>query len=262
MNDIDERNIKLNEFMPEKIAFCFLTYDNIVRYDIWNKFFKDVDEQKYTVFIHPKNININTEKYIFKINIIKNRVITKSKSDITIVDATLRLLIEAHNSNNITHFIFLSQSCIPLYNFNILYNIITKFPLSVISSISNNKTERYIQLSSYIKNYFHMNNFVKQQPNMILIRSDVKLLIEHNLTSYFKNIECPDEHYFINILVNIFKKDIIKRQINFCNNDFRKTQALDFHFVDKIFIDKIRSYGFLFMRKVNNKSIINLEYLL
>ena len=191
-----------------KIAFCFLTYDEIIRYDVWNTFFENIDEKLYNVFIHPKNLQ-QFNNYTFKYNIVKNRVSTERKDDINIVKATLRLLEETYNNDltkNITHFIFLTQSCIPLYSFEILYKIITHFPLSVISYIDNNKKDRYYQLSSVLKKNIHPIHFVKQQPNMILTKDDVKLLINNNLTEHFKYMQCPDEHYFVNILPNILKK--------------------------------------------------------
>ena len=245
-----------------KIAFCFLTYDEIIRYDIWNMFFNNIDPNKYTVFIHPKKI-LQFNNYTFPYNIVKNRVSTIKKDDINIVKATIKLFEETYNHDkNITHFIFLTQSCIPLYNFELLYNIITKIPLSLISNINNNKKERYYQLSNNIKKYINVNNFVKQQPNMILIRNDVEIIIKNNLTIHFINMQCPDEHYFINILPNIYKINIIKKQTHFCNTDFKKTQALEFNNINKDFINKIRKYGFLFMRKITKQSLVDNEYLL
>jgi hypothetical protein len=141
--------------MSSCIAFCFLTYDKIIRYDIWNKFFENIDKSKYVVFIHPKLIK-DFSLYNFPYNIVKNRVNTTGKDNVTIVSATLQLLKETYYSNeNISHFVFLSQSCIPLYSFDKLYNVITNFKLSVISYIDNNKKERYHQLSNLIKKYIN-----------------------------------------------------------------------------------------------------------
>ena len=249
----------INETNIKKIAFCFLTYDLIVRYDIWNNFFKGIDENKYTVFIHPKKTNDITDKlYNFKHNYIKNLVITTSKTDISIVKATIQLLKEAFISDiNITHFVFLSQSCIPIYNFDIIYNNIIECNSSIISCIKGNKVERYNNLNIMMKKYIHSKLFFKQQPNMILIRKDVLYFIKNDYTEYFKYLECPDEHYFINIMINIFRQKFIIKQITFCNPDLNKTQALEFNNVDDEFINKIRNLGFLFMRKVNLKSIIS-----
>jgi hypothetical protein len=257
-NDNINNNIK-------KIAFCFLTYDLIVRYDIWNNFFKGVDENKYSVFIHPKQkVNVNNiltkELYTFKYNYIKYPIITKSKTDISIVKATIQLLNEALLSDtNITHFIFLSQSCIPIYIFENIYNNIIGFNNSIISCIQGNKVERYNNLNIMMKKYISQKLFFKQQPNMILIRNDVLNFIKNNYTEYFKDLECPDEHYFINIMINIFRTKFIMKQTTFCNPDLNKTQALEFNNIDNIFLNKIRKLGFLFMRKVTLKTIVTSE---
>jgi hypothetical protein len=246
-----------------KIAFCFLTYDEIVRYDIWNKFFHNIDNNKYTVYIHPKNI-IPLNNYTFQYNIVRNRIKTIKKNDINIVKATIRLLKETYENDldkKITHYIFLSQSCIPLYNFDIIYNVVTKLPSSLLSFINNNKKDRYYQLSNSIKKFIHPFNFIKQQPNMVLTSNDVQLLISNDLTEHFKTMDCPDEHYFVNLLHNIFKKKIIKKQINFCNPNFHRTQALEFHNINQDTIKNIRNHAFLFMRKVTKNSYIDSNFL-
>lgn len=240
-----------------KIAFCFLTYNNIIRNDIWDKFFENVDKNKYIVFIHPK------KQFPSKYNIVKNIIPTKSKTHISVVRATIQLLRETYESDKeITHFIFITQSCIPLYKFDDIYNFITTFKQSIISSINNHHRERYLNLSTTIKNLISENNFVKQHANMMLIRDDVEFLIKIDFTHHFEKILCPDEHYFINILKYLYKRNIINKQINFCNFDMNRTQAVEFNNINIKLINKLREYGFLFMRKVTKQSIIQQEYLL
>lgn len=246
----------------KKIAFCFLTYDLIIRNDIWNKFFEGIDYNKYSVFIHAKNIiNYNQFYYTFQYQYVKNPVYTKSKSDISIVKATLQLLKEAYISDqSITHFIFLSQSCIPLYNFKTIYEKINKMNNSIISCIQKNKLNRYNLLDPSMKRYIHPNLFLKQQPNMMLIRDDVSRFIREDYTEYFKELECPDEHYFINIMINLFKKRFIIKQITFCNPILDRTQALEFNNINNDFINTIKGLGFLFMRKVGKNSNISIDF--
>ena len=232
------------------IIFCFLTYDNIITYKYWNKFFENVDEYKYQVFIHPKN-NININLYKFKINKVKNIIPTVNKTHISIVKATLELFKESYNNNG-SHYVFLSQNCIPLYNFTSLEGLILKFNKSVVSCINHNKKERYLQLTNKIKNFMNYNDFVKQQPNMILVKDDVYELIKNDLTNHFRYMTCPDEHYFINVLLYVLKKDIIKQQTHFCNYNLTRTQALEFKHIDINLYNKVKSLGFLFMRKVIN----------
>ena len=87
---------------------------------------------------------------------------------------------------------------------------------------------------------------------MILVKDDVYDLIKNDLTNHFRHMICPDEHYFINVLLFIFKKNIIKQQTHFCNYDISKTQALEFKNININLINNIKNMGFLFMRKVMN----------
>jgi hypothetical protein len=75
-------------------------------------------------------------------------------------------------------------------------------------------------------------------------------------------MQCSDEHYFVNFLLNLLKKKVIKKQVNFCNTDFHKTQAMNFYNISNYFIEQIRKNGFLFMRKVKNNSMIDVHFLL
>lgn len=245
--------IKINNM----IAFCFLTYTDIERIDIWNNFFQNIDINEYSVTIHSKYPNkISKNLYKFPINIINNPIQTFSKTDISIVNATIKLF-EVSLNNNSSHYIFLSQSCIPVYNFEIIKKIIINSDKSIISNIKNNKKERYNQLSNQLKKHISYESFTKQQPNMILTLNDVKKILEtKDLAKHFSNMQCPDEHYFINILI-LCKSDIIFNQIVFCNYNLAMTQALEFININDDLLKNIRKNGFLFMRKASKKSIIS-----
>ncbi len=241
------------------IVYCFLTYNNLERIDLWEKYFDK--KTNFKVFIHSKE-PIQSYNYSFPINVIKNPIPTKSKSHISIVQATLHLLKTAYeNTPEATHFIFLTQSCIPLYSFEKHYKIINKLKKSAISIIMGNKVERYNSLSMNLKKMIEYNKFAKQQPNMILIKEDVKLVIENNYLNDFNYMECPDEHYFVNLFLHVYKKDFHNQLIDYCNPEIYKTQALTFFFVDKHCIIRARNLGCLFMRKVNRFSRIDLLFI-
>jgi hypothetical protein len=108
-----------------------------------------------------------------------------------------------------------------------------------------------------MKNIIKYEDFTKQQPNMMLVLSDIKKIIEtKDLVNHFSNMICPDEHYFINIL-KYFNSNIIFNQIVFCNYNLNMTQAIEFININDKLINNIRQNGFLFMRKVSKKSIIS-----
>ena len=37
-----------------KIAFCFLIYDKINNEELWHEFFKNADQNKYSIYVHYK----------------------------------------------------------------------------------------------------------------------------------------------------------------------------------------------------------------
>ena len=102
---------------------------------------------------------------------------------------------------------------------------------------------------------------MKQQPNMILTREDVHWFLENDSTNDFERMICPDEHYFINLFLHIYKKEFIRQQTHFCNPNLQHTQALYFQHLSNPVIQKIRQMGFLFMRKVDEKTEIDFDYL-
>ena len=107
----------------KKIAFLFLIYDILNLEELWNKFFLNVDKNKYTIYIHYKN-NV-TLKY-FEQYKLKNCIETKY-ADISLVCAQNILLEEALKDENNEHFIFLSNSCVPFKNFEFIYNKLSTY---------------------------------------------------------------------------------------------------------------------------------------
>ena len=47
------------------IAFCFLTYDEIERDDIWSKYFENVNPENYKIFVNSKTPNKIYRNQIF-----------------------------------------------------------------------------------------------------------------------------------------------------------------------------------------------------
>jgi hypothetical protein len=105
-----------------KVAFMFLLYDKIQHAQLWEDFFSNGGD-KYNIYSHPKIINENTPDWI-----IKNKVKTVNTGWCTenLVKALCQMLKKALKDKNNTHFVFLSGTCIPLYDFNETYKKITR----------------------------------------------------------------------------------------------------------------------------------------
>lgn len=242
-----------------KIAFCFLTYNDIVNSDLWALYLKN-HLDKINIYIHSKN---QLKHPFFKKYKTLKTIPTLNKTHISIVYATLSLLNEAYSNNDNTHFLFICQSCVPLMPFNKLFNIITNSKKSFIKKFENNCIQRYFQLSLEFKKEYFPNEFIKQHPNMMLIRNHVKFLLNNtNLLKCFKNMICPDEHYFINILKFYGFLDTIEDiQITFCNFNINRTQGL-LHRNININIIKKLSKKYLFIRKIDFNSFVNYNKIL
>ena len=104
----------------KKIAFCFLIYDIINHEELWNIFFKNIDHNRYNIYIHYK---YNKQlKYFEKYKL--NSCIETKYADISLVKAQNLLLSEGLKDINNQHFIFISNSCVPLKCFDTVYKFL------------------------------------------------------------------------------------------------------------------------------------------
>ena len=250
-----------------KIAFCFLTYSDLDRTGIWQKYLQN-NLDKCNIYIHPKT---SLKSDFFKKFVIKNRTRTYQKTDIFIVYATLLMIKEALRNEENKKIIFLSQSCFPIISFNRLYNEIIGNSYSYIRSFPKNKKDRYHSLSNDMKKKISFDDFTKQHPNMILDRRDAEFFSKNiELLNHFKYLTCPDEHFFINIL-NMKNKiegekdnrdlKLLNRQICFCNFKLSATQGKEHKTITKQLINKLRELGFFFMRKITKNTFIYKDYI-
>lgn len=189
----------------KKIAFCFLIYDEILNEEMWYDFFKDVDVSKYSIYIHyKKDIPL---KYFQKYKLKQKDIIPTKYADISLVYAHRRLFECAYLDVDNYKFINISQSCIPLKNFNYVYD----------KMIGDN--------NSYFNICPHEHSFPRAEPALkfltrekiykshnwfILNREHVNFCIDNqNQEKYFENVGCPEEHHFITLIKNNTDSNVI-----------------------------------------------------
>ncbi len=284
-----------------KIAFIFLTYNNLKRPDIWNRFLD----------IKDNNDNINNSKYINKFTIYNHAKEPEKITDILLkdnhipehidtcwgcfssVEANILMLKEALKDPLNKKFILISESCIPIVSFDTLYSELMKDDKSRFTFWDTNNTEyRY---NDIIEPDFPVNEFIKHNGQGIIFNRLHSNLLVDNLIKYknkWKNIGCVDEHYFGNILklldnffdlnnnnkksmFNSWHKDNLNIN-NICNNENNKTidcsicehhnigtkSSTVFKNISNKSIDEIRQKEFLFIRKVDNTTKIDIDYIL
>jgi len=202
--------------MVKKIAFLFLTIKNINFPNIWNKYFLG-NENKYTIYIHPKYPN---EVTWHKECIIKNLVETEWG---LIVKAYIELLKESIKDKQNYKFIFLSESCIPIQSFDNFYREAMSDNLSWIKLMPITNYDYNVRLNK------SNNKFIKHYSRSMLSKYHVnKLLKKQKELEFFYKMHVGDEFY-LSVLLPLTKL-----------KDFPVT------FDDWIYIDKLK-------KKIKNK---------
>ncbi|GAB4853517.1 hypothetical protein Ancab_017708 [Ancistrocladus abbreviatus] len=114
-----------------KIAFMFLTAGALPFEKLWDKFFHG-HEEKFCVYVHASQGKpIHHSQYFINRDIRSDKV---AWGQISMVDAEKRLLANALQDPDNQHFVLLSDSCVPLHNFDYVYNYLIYSNVSFIDS--------------------------------------------------------------------------------------------------------------------------------
>ncbi|MBA0603291.1 hypothetical protein Gorai_003442 [Gossypium raimondii] len=126
-----------------KIAFLFLTPGQLPFEPLWAKFFQG-HEGRFSVYVHAsKEKPVHTSHYFMGRDIHSESVVSPkiaaikmqvSWGKISMVDAERRLLAKALLDSDNQQFVLLSESCIPLQNFDYVYNYLMLTNVSFIDS--------------------------------------------------------------------------------------------------------------------------------
>ena len=187
-------NEKFNNIYSKKIAFLFLIKDKINKEELWHNFFNNVDRNKYSIYIHYKD-DIKL-KYFDEYKL--KKTIPTEWGDISLVQAQKLLLKEAFKDETNYKFIFISDSCMPIKNFNYVYNFLTQ----------NNNS--YFNFETVYKKYNKI--LYKTSQWCILNINHTNIIINDNteIDFYIKNnIFASDEIYFLTTIRKYLNNNII-----------------------------------------------------
>ncbi|KAJ0010711.1 hypothetical protein Pint_33084 [Pistacia integerrima] len=190
-----------------KVAFMFLTRGPLPMLPLWEKFFKG-HEKYFSIYVHALpgyKLDVSQDSPFYGTQIPSQNV---DWGTVEMVDAEKRLLANALLEFSNERFVLLSESCIPVYNFQTVYKYLTCSAYSFVESYDN--PSRYgrgrysrrmrpdIKIHQWRKGsqWFEMHRKVA-----IYVVSDVKYLSVFR--KYCKPACYPDEHY-IPTYLNIF----------------------------------------------------------
>ncbi|KAL4026005.1 hypothetical protein IC575_014412 [Cucumis melo] len=119
--------------VPKKVAFMFLTAGPLPLATLWEKFFEG-HNGLYSIYVHshPSYVDEIPQTSVFYGRRIPSQAVYWGTA--SMIDAERRLLANALLDLSNQRFVLLSDTCIPLFNFNTIYNHLMTSNLSFISS--------------------------------------------------------------------------------------------------------------------------------
>ena len=254
------KNIEVKSMTKPKIALLFLIRDSINYPKVWSKFINQGND-RVNVYIHPKTTN-NLQNEFKKYVISRNE--ETQWGNIGIVKAMNLLLEEALEDASNRIFIFVSESCIPIHNFDYIYNEVIELDKKNKSYFTlGNNTGYHLKRFDYMKQPETKNlginreNFLKGELWSIICRKHANYIVNTKgiYTKIFDDIYVPDEHYNVTLLNLKFGSDnIINRSTTYTKwlnpNDKHPYTFKDLTKEDKDTLKKEKKGGIrLFARK-------------
>jgi len=171
--------------MPQ-IAFLFLSIAKIYHESYWKAFFKGY-EQFYSIYVHAKNL-MPSDSY-FKQYEIHNKIPTTWANTMR---AQIELLREALKDPHNQKFVFISESTIPLQNFQTVYDKLMLNNLSQFAFAKNpftNNEDRNLLPLPLDEQYFNFQWIILNREHAQLMVDDREYI--EIITKYM----CDNEHY-------------------------------------------------------------------
>ncbi len=188
-----------------KIAFLFLIYDEIVHEDLWANFFKGVDPEKYSIYIHYKT---NKPLKHFERYKLKNCIETEF-ADISLIHANNLMLREALKDHKNKKFVNLSQSCIPLKNFDYVYEFLTCDDNAHFFRAA--RRHKCFPRCNALLEYIPRHKISKSNQWFILNRTIAERAAAEKsfyLDHLYKEVYAPEEHYYITLVNELGLQDM------------------------------------------------------
>jgi hypothetical protein len=184
------------------VAFLFLTRGDVNHPQIWREYLNEAGDSA-KVLAHTKDTSQLAEDSFLAHAQIREKVDTAWGS-ISLVHATLALLRAALEDGESTHFILVSESCVPVRPFDDLSSGLRLDDRSRIRVSTQEEVRRaghvdkarVLDAISGIEKKFAL----FQHQWMCLCREDALIVTEKDWTPFFKNVYVPDECFFATVL--------------------------------------------------------------
>lgn len=192
--------------MKHKIAFLFLLTKDPNKIELWEKYFENIDNELYNVYIHNDKNNLKKNF----LNSKKKIVQSSPTSWGCIIDAYFQLFRAAlHDDRDNKFFVIISESCIPIKSFHNLYNYLIRYNKSLIEVWEKKKYDTDVRLKTN-------NNHIKHSAFWILKRNIIEILMknEHRLKKIYNRFLVGEEFFLNDVYVNN-KNQFVNRVVTY-----------------------------------------------
>jgi hypothetical protein len=200
------------------VGFLFLTRGDVNQPGIWRDYLAFAGDRA-RVYAHSKNPETLPPGSFLLDRQISTRVPTAWGS-ISLVEATLAMMREALEDSDITHFVLVSESCVPVRSFFSLSRSLRLDPRSRLAMSSPDSVRRMGNIDK-ARRFDRLEGIGSehcwfQEQWMCLNREDVSTSIQEHWLQHFKRVWAPDECYFSTVLCAAGKTpgaELLNRQV-------------------------------------------------
>ncbi|KAI4389124.1 hypothetical protein MLD38_001383 [Melastoma candidum] len=232
-----------------KIAFLFIARNRLPLDLVWNAFFKG-EEDRFSIYVHSRPrflFNKATTRSAYFLNRQVNDSVQVEWGEASMIKAERILLQRALQDPMNKRFVFLSDSCIPLYNFSYTYDYIMSSPNSFVDSFADTKEARYNPKMAPI---IPVHNWRKGSQWAVLIRKHAEVVVKDEAVFSLFKLHCkkrplpefwrdhpiptdaskehnciPDEHYVQTLLAQEgLEQELTRRSLTYSSWDLSSSK--------------------------------------
>lgn len=180
-----------------RLGLLFLTRGDVNQPDVWREFVNE-SAGGVKVFSHPKDAGAADAGFLAG-SLIKQRIETKW-GDVSLVRAMMALLREGLKDDSLTHFAFLSESCVPVRPWGEIKRRLRTDPRSMLDETDANemKPEHFRRIAKAWGVPARCWRMHSQW--CLLARDAAECVTEFDFTEHFKSVFAADEHYIGTVL--------------------------------------------------------------
>ncbi|RYR07197.1 hypothetical protein Ahy_B05g074513 isoform D [Arachis hypogaea] len=177
-----------------KIAFLFIARNRLPLEMVWDAFFRGGDS-KFSIFVHSRPgflFNQATTRSTYFLNRQVNDSTQVDWGEASMIEAERILLRHALDDPLNDRFVFLSDSCIPLYNFSYTYDYIMSTSTSFVDSFADTKEGRY---NPKMHPVIPVHNWRKGSQWVVLTRKHARIVVDDETVLPMFQQYCKVTHY-------------------------------------------------------------------